>query len=125
MEKAEVEEWSGLLKDKDKADKKNQKLWGKIKAGDGMSNREINRLGKISENNTENEARAARIAELEPLAISTALNHATGVTGSDGSEYKSFSLKENKESYCFKDGQRINWDDMPEDVKAKFMALHS
>jgi len=120
LEQSEVKEFGKLNSEIDKDNNRNTKLMGKIDGSDGFSNKELRRLNKVKVNDAENEVRINRATQLESSVVATAMNYAQGVTGADGNEYKFFTLKENGESYCFKNGQPISYDEMPDDVKAKF-----
>ena len=67
LKKSEQNELASLNKKIAKDDAQNQKLMGKIDNDGEYSKRELKNMAKIQQNNTENETRRARAAELEQI----------------------------------------------------------
>lgn len=67
LKKSEQNELASLQKQIAKDDAQNQKLMGKIDNDGEYSKRELKNMAKIQQNNTENETRRARAAELEQI----------------------------------------------------------
>ena len=117
LEKAEIKEFNKLEKAIDKDNARNSDLMGKVDTSDGVSKRELKRLDKVKRNNEENEARHIRAAQLEGPAFETSLKNAPMIKGSDGNEYKTFTLA--GETYHYRNGQPITADELPDEIKAQ------
>ena len=84
-----------------KDEAQNKKLSGTINGSDGYSKKELGNMRKIDKNNTENQTRRERNAEL----ISSQLKLKIPTTGADGNEYRTMTL--NGETYYSRNNQMI------------------
>ena len=67
LKKSEQNELASLRKQIDKDDAQNNKLMGKIDDDGKYSKKELKNIAKIQQNNSENETRRVRVAELEQI----------------------------------------------------------